>query len=80
MLNSVSVIASEKDVVVFATIDETFNARTGDVDQHTECRFFNEKNGTDIGYANVYVSGDHRRITGDYNGRQLVSKFSFLTA
>lgn len=78
MLNPIAVVANEDEIVVFATINETFNNRTGDIDQTTRCRFFNKDNGTDIGYANIYISSDHRYITGDYNGRQLVKKFKFL--
>lgn len=78
MLNSISIIASEANVTVIAEVDETFNVRTGDVDQKTKCRFFNKNTGLDIGYANIYITGDHTKITGDFNGRKLVEKFDFL--
>ena len=78
MLNSIYVIASESNVTVIAELNETFNVRTGDVDQKTSCKFFNKSTGLDIGYANIYVAGDHTKITGDFNGRRLVEKFDFL--
>jgi len=77
MLNSSFAIVSRERLIVCVDITETFNAHTGDVDQKQECRFFNH-DGVDIGIANIYINGDHTKITGDFNGKKLVEKFQLI--
>lgn len=79
-LNSYTVVASQKGIVLFADVEETFNVVSGDVDQTIKCNFYNEKTAEDIGYAKIKIRGQYKYVSGDPNGRSLLDRFQLLTA
>lgn len=79
-LNSYTVVASQKGIVLFADVEETFNVISGDIDQKIRCNFYNATTGEDIGYASVKIIGQHQYVKGDPNGKNLLDRFQLLTA
>lgn len=77
-LNAYTVVSSEKNVVMFADVEEFFNTVSGDIDQVIKCNFYNATTAEDIGYAKVKIHGQHQYVSGDINGKNLINKFQIV--
>ena len=79
-LNNYTVVASDRNVVLFADVEELFNIVSGDVDQNIRCNFYNATTGEDIGYAKIKIRGCHQYVNGDLNGKNLLNRFQLIEA